>query len=164
MLSKLIQKMTNREDGHFLVRVGRVELPSYPWQGYIIAAIRYPRARSKEAKLVWTLSSSERVQKPKFLSPARPSLTLQNISELNILRKNDAVDSGFRRNDNSDTIRITKNGLGRFACLPSAYELAERGLRPQARFQYNIKSLVCKLPLYDQLRDRETTHGNGRVL
>jgi hypothetical protein len=27
-----------------LVRVGRVELPSCPWQGHIIAAIRYPRS------------------------------------------------------------------------------------------------------------------------
>jgi hypothetical protein len=46
----------------FLVRVGRVELPSCPWQGHIIAAIRYPRTRRRVPELARALSPSERVQ------------------------------------------------------------------------------------------------------
>gem|GEM_PF-227548 len=45
-----------------LVRVGRVELPSCPWQGHIIAAIRYPRVRRRVTELARALSPSERVQ------------------------------------------------------------------------------------------------------
>ena len=33
-----------------VVRVERVELSSYPWEGYIIAVIRYPRGADGEIR------------------------------------------------------------------------------------------------------------------
>ena len=43
-IPKQIKKPPKRRIFNFLERVSRIELPSHPWQGRIIATIRYPHA------------------------------------------------------------------------------------------------------------------------
>jgi hypothetical protein len=65
-----------------MVRVGRVELPSQPWEGYIIAAIRHPRISF--FRLTHSMFICERVllEPPRGFEPRTSALRKRRSSQL----------------------------------------------------------------------------------